>query len=54
MKKRLWEKCAEFHGHGCGGLTIGYKAALYVIELMGVQQDVDGKAYCLDCFTERE
>lgn len=42
MKKRLWEQCAEFHGHECGGLTIGYKAALYVIELMGLQQDEDG------------
>lgn len=42
MKKRLWEKCAEFHGHECGGLTIGYKAALYVIELMGLRQDEDG------------
>lgn len=42
MKKRLWEKCAEFHGHECGGLTIGYKAALYVIELMGLAQDEDG------------
>ena len=27
--KELWEKCAAFHGHVCGGLTIGYKAALY-------------------------
>ena len=42
MKKRLWEKCAEFHGHECGGLTIGFKAALYVIELMGLKQDEDG------------
>ena len=27
--KVLWKKCVEFHGHECGGLTIGYKAALY-------------------------
>ena len=27
--KELWNKCAAFHGHVCGGLTIGYKAALY-------------------------
>lgn len=32
--KKLWKKCAEFHGHECGGLTIGYKAALYVAELL--------------------
>jgi len=30
----LWEKCAELHGHECGGLTIGYKAALYAIRLL--------------------
>ena len=24
-KKELWEKCVAFHGHECGGLTIGYK-----------------------------
>lgn len=30
----LWNKCAELHGHECGGLTIGYKAALYAIRLL--------------------
>lgn len=42
MVNHLWEKCVERHGHECGGLTIGYKAALYVIKLMGLQQDEDG------------
>ena len=32
--KELWKKCAAFHGHVCGGLTIGYKAALYAMELL--------------------
>ena len=32
--KELWNKCAELHGHVCGGLTIGYKAALYAIRLL--------------------
>lgn len=35
--KELWHKCVEFHGHACGGLTIGYKAALYAIERMGLR-----------------
>ena len=26
MKIKTWADCAEFHGHECGGLTIGYKA----------------------------
>lgn len=33
-ERELWEKCVAFHGHQCGGLTIGYKAALYAIELL--------------------
>ncbi len=42
MEKTLWEICAEFHGHECGGLTIGYKAALYAVKLMGLEQNDDG------------
>lgn len=34
--KALWKKCVEFHGHECGGLTIGYKASLYAIALLGL------------------
>ena len=30
----IWERCVAFHGHVCGGLTIGYKAALYAIDLL--------------------
>lgn len=33
-KDLLWEKCTAFHGHACGGLTIGYKAALLAIQLL--------------------
>lgn len=33
-QKELWKKCAAFHGHECGGLTIGFKASLYAIELL--------------------
>ena len=42
IKKVLWEKCVEFHGHECGGLTIGYKAALYAAEQMKLQLDESG------------
>lgn len=42
MENKLWEKCVAFHGHGCGGLTIGYKAALYAIELLELSP-VDGQ-----------
>ena len=38
-EKELWEKCAAFHGHECGGLTIGYKASLYAIRLLGLEAE---------------
>ena len=43
----LWEKCAAFHGHVCGGLTIGYKAALYAIELLGLEFSDDVQVVCI-------
>ena len=29
----LWQKCVAFHGHGCGGLAVGFRAVLYAWEL---------------------
>ena len=43
----LWEKAAAFHGHVCGGLTIGYKAALYAIELLGITFSPDEELVCI-------
>ena len=43
----LWEKCVAFHGHACGGLTIGYKAALYAIELLDLQFSEDEEVVCI-------
>ena len=25
----LWQQCVAFHGHGCGGLAVGFRAVLY-------------------------
>ena len=46
-KKALWDKCAEFHGHVCPGLTIGYRAALYAIELLHLTFSEDEKIVCI-------
>ena len=46
-KEILWKKCAEFHGHICGGLTIGYKAALYAIELLELTFADDEQVVCI-------
>lgn len=45
--KALWEKTLAFHGHACGGLTIGYKAALYAIELLDLSFSEDEQIVCI-------
>lgn len=46
-KKALWEKCVAFHGHECPGLTIGYRAALYAIDLLGLRFSDDEEVVCI-------
>ena len=43
----LWEKAAAFHGHVCPGLTVGYKAALYARELLGLEFSEDEEVVCV-------
>ena len=43
----LWGKAVAFHGHSCGGLTIGFKAALYAIELLGLEFSEDEEVVCI-------
>ena len=42
-----WEKCVAFHGHACGGLTIGYKAAQYAIRLLNLTFSDDEEVVCI-------
>ena len=44
---RNWEDCVAFHGHECGGLTIGYKASLYAIELLDLEFSDDEQVVCI-------
>lgn len=46
-KKVLWEKAAAFHGHVCPGLTIGYRAALYAIDLLELTFSDDEQVVCI-------
>ena len=46
-EKARWEKAAAFHGHTCGGLTIGYKASLYAIRLLDIQFSKDEELVCI-------
>lgn len=46
-EEQMWEQCAKFHGHVCGGLTIGYKAALYAIKLLDLHFSEDEEVVCI-------
>ena len=44
---KTWKDCVTFHGHECGGLTIGYKASLYAIELLNLEFSADEQVVCI-------
>lgn len=44
---KTWEDCVAFHGHACGGLTIGWKASLYAIELLGLEFSDEEQVVCI-------
>ena len=45
--QQIYEKCVDFHGHSCGGLTIGYQAALYAIRLLDLHFSQDEEVVCI-------
>lgn len=47
VKGELWDKAAAFHGHICGGLTIGYQAAMYAIKLLDLKFSEDEDVVCI-------
>ncbi len=44
---KIWNDCVAFHGHECGGLTIGYKASLYAAQLLGLEFSQDEQVVCI-------
>ena len=44
---KTWKDCVNFHGHECGGLTIGYKASLYAIDLLKLEFSDDEQIVCI-------
>ena len=44
---KTWQDCVAFHGHGCGGLTIGYKASLYAAQLLDLEFSDDEQVVCI-------
>lgn len=46
-RQALWDKCVAFHGHACGGLTIGFQAARYAMELLELDFSADEDVVCI-------
>ena len=44
---KTWGDCVAFHGHECGGLTIGYKASLYAMKLLELSFSEDEQVVCV-------
>lgn len=44
---KTWNDCVQFHGHECGGLTIGYKASLYAAQLLELTFSSDEQVVCI-------
>ena len=45
--QEYWRKAVAFHGHECGGLTIGCKAALFAIKLLKLEFSDDEQVVCI-------
>ena len=43
----LWQRAIDFHGHTCPGIAIGYRAALYAMELLGLEFSDDEQVVCI-------
>ncbi len=46
-ERKYWDKIVDFHGHSCGGLAIGFKAALYAMELLDLDFSEDEQVVCV-------
>lgn len=51
-KSLLFKKCTDFHGHSCGGLMIGFRAALYTIEQFNLENASEDEE--LVCIAEND
>jgi formylmethanofuran dehydrogenase subunit E len=49
MNEQLWKKCADFHGHVCPGLAIGYRASEIAMDYFrgDIQRAADEELVCV-------
>lgn len=43
----IWEKAVDFHGHTCGGLALGVRAAMEAQQRLGVKRAEDEEVVCV-------
>ena len=43
----LWQKAAAFHGHACGGLALGVRAAMEAQKRFGIDRAEDEEVVCV-------
>lgn len=47
-KELLYKKCVSFHGHECGGLLLGFRAALLAMERLDIEAPAkDEETVCI-------
>lgn len=46
-REDLWKKAVDFHGHVCPGLAIGFRAALYAMDLLDLKFSEDEDLVCV-------
>ena len=47
LNQSIWEKAVAFHGHTCGGLALGVRAALEAQERFSVRRAEDEEIVCV-------
>lgn len=47
MDRELWEKVVKFHGHNCGGLALGVRAAMEVQKRFDISRADDEEIVCV-------
>lgn len=53
MDRAIWQKCQEFHGHGCPGLATGCRAAYEAARILGFPLE-KAKDEEIVCITEND
>lgn len=46
-REALWQQCVQFHGHVCGGLTIGFQAAFLAARRLKLSYSTDEEIVCI-------